>query len=36
MSVLVITTSGLFDDVDDLPIRYVFIVICSDSAAFDI
>ena len=27
------TISGLFDDVDDPPIRYGFIVICSDSAA---
>ena len=36
MSVPVNTISGVFYDIDDLPIRYVFIVICSDSAAFDI
>ena len=30
------TTSGLFDDFDDPPIMYGFIVICSDSAAFGI
>ena len=27
------TISGLFDVIDDPPIRYGFIVICSDSAA---
>ena len=32
----VITIIGLFDVVDDPPIRYGFIVICSDSAAFGI
>ena len=30
------TINGLFDVIDDPPIRYVFIVICSDSAAFGI
>ena len=32
-SVPVNTFSGLFNDIDDPPIRYGFIVICSDSAA---
>ena len=30
------TISGLFDVIDDPPMRYGFIVICSDSAAFGI
>ena len=30
------TISGLLKDIEDPPIRYGFIVICSDSAAFDI
>ena len=30
------TISGFFDDIDDPPIRYGFIVICSDSAACSI
>ena len=30
------TISGLFDDIDDPPIRYGFIVICSDSTSFAI
>ena len=30
------TISGLFGVIDDPPIRYGFIVICSDSAAFGI
>ena len=28
------TISGLFEDIEDPPIRYGFIVICSDSVAF--
>ena len=28
------TISGLLEDIEDLPIRYGFIVICSESAAF--
>ena len=28
------TISGLLEDIEDLPIRYGFIVICRDSAAF--
>ena len=35
-SVHVNTISGLYQDIVDLPIRYGFIVICSDSAAFGI
>ena len=35
-SVPVNTIIGLFDVIDDPPIRYGFIVICSDSAAFGI
>ena len=30
------TINGLFDVIDDSPIRYGFIVICNDSAAFGI
>ena len=30
------TINGLFDVIDDPPIRYGFIVICNDSVAFDI
>ena len=30
------TISGLFDDIEDPLIRYGFMVICSDSAAFGI
>ena len=30
------TISGLFDVIDDPPIRFGFIVFCSDSAAFGI
>ena len=30
------TISGLFDDIEDPPIRYGFMVICSDSAVFGI
>ena len=30
------TISGLFDDIEDPPFRYGFIVICSESAAFGI
>ena len=30
------TISGLLDVIDDPPMRYGFIVICSDSAAFGI
>ena len=33
-SVPINTINGLFDVIDDPPIRYGFIVICSDSAAF--
>ena len=35
-SVPVNTISGLFDYIDDLPITYGFVVICSDSAAFGV
>ena len=30
------TMSGLFDAIDDPPMRYGFIVFCSDSAEFGI
>ena len=30
------TINGLFEDIEDPPIRYGFMVICSDSAAIGI
>ena len=35
-SVQVNTINGLFDYIDDPPMRYGLIVVCSDSAAFGI